>query len=108
MFKDLITKMPVSQPKSPDALMKTFRNAFSQGLILTVLLATGAVGQSAHGAEEAQPNALTPERIPTLPPNERAAWQAYYDRSQAHLRSDKAALEAEVKAKGFKEPVPAP
>jgi PelA/Pel-15E family pectate lyase len=89
--------------------MKTFCIAPKTALCLTVVLLAGcAVPQPARSAEEEQPNAVTPERIAALPAKERAAWQEYYDRSQAHLREDKDTLAAEVKAAGLDKPLPAP
>ncbi|MDQ3813255.1 MAG: pectate lyase, partial [Armatimonadota bacterium] len=51
---------------------------------------------------------LTPERIAALPADQRAAWQQYLERSAAHLRADKAALDAELKANNLDKPIPAP
>jgi PelA/Pel-15E family pectate lyase len=92
--------------------MKPFRRFFKSAALLLPILAGCAGLQPVRSAEEQAaedvPNAVTPERIATLPAAERAAWQEYYDRSAAHLREEKAVLAAEVKAAGLKEPLPAP
>ncbi|HEV2445641.1 MAG TPA: pectate lyase, partial [Candidatus Sulfopaludibacter sp.] len=43
---------------------------------------------------------LTAERIAELPANQRAAWQAYLDRSMRQMQADRAALAAELKRAG--------
>lgn len=62
----------------------------------------------AAAAPEPASAALTPERIAALPPDRKAAWQRYLERSAAHLRADQAALAAELKTAGRAEAIPAP
>lgn len=76
--------------------------------LLIPVLAGCAGAPPARGAEDEAAHAITPQRIAAMPAAERAAWQAYYDRSQAHLRADRAALAAEVKAAKLENPLPAP
>jgi PelA/Pel-15E family pectate lyase len=88
--------------------MKSFRKFWKSAALLLPLMMGCAGASPAHSDEETSPHSITPERIAALPASERGAWQAYYDRSQAHLREEKAILAAEVKAAGLDKPLPAP
>ncbi len=89
------------------------------GVMLNWTLWGCATSQSAPGAVVTTPSAaavvpqvtkptLTKERIAALPAEERAAWQQYLQRSEAHMRADKEALNAELKANGLAKPTAAP
>lgn len=88
--------------------MKPLSPFWKSAAFFLTLLVGWAMSQPACGADDENPGAITPQRIDALPTAERAAWQAYYDRSQNHLRQDKATLAAEVKAAGLKAPLAAP
>jgi hypothetical protein len=82
---------------------------------LTSLLLAGALlapaARSAAGQQQppaAEAALLAPARIAALPAAERAAWEAYLERSRALRERDRAALAAEVRAAGLERAVPAP
>jgi len=72
--------------------VKSFAVALSVATMLTGMPAAAKVVGMNQPAES-----VTPARIATLPPAQRAAWSAYLARSQAAMRADKAALAAERK-----------
>ena len=59
------------------------------------------------GASTAAPP-LTAARIEALPHAQRAAWQAYLDRSAQQMRADRAALTAELSRAGMTEVIVPP
>ena len=61
---------------------------------IAIVLATGTVHAEVIGKMET-PQALTESRLTALPPDQRAVWQAYLDRSRGLMAADKAALAAE-------------
>ena len=62
-------------------------------------------GASTIGTSKAA-EAITPERISTLPAGQRAAWMAYLKRSQAQMEADKTALARELKPGEMAPPQP--
>lgn len=88
--------------------MKLFCKSWKSGFVLASLGLACFSSGIGYCAEEDNTHAVTPERIEAMPKTERKDWQTYYDRSQAHLKADKAFLAAEVKAQGLTEPIPAP
>jgi PelA/Pel-15E family pectate lyase len=81
------------------------RTVLASGSVTNAVVATRTA--AAVVAQVTDP-ALTKERIAALPADQRAAWQAYLQRSEAHLRADKEALNAELKANGLAKPIVAP
>lgn len=71
------------------------------GLTATVLSAA-TIGKSVP------PPPLTAERVASLPSRERGPWLAYLDRSARQRKSDRAALDAELKSGGLAEPLAPP
>ena len=71
----------------------------SSSLISGALLALAPFPAAVIGVSKPA-ESLTEARIATLPRAERAPWMAYLQRSEAQMRSDKAALAAECKAGG--------
>lgn len=68
-------------------------------LALAVAAAPGADGAHAEVLRMNTPAlGLTFDRIGALPDDERPAWQAYLERSQAQMKADRAALAAELPA----------
>ena len=53
-------------------------------------------------------NPLTAERIATLPPGQQAAWREYLERSQRQMQADRAAVEAELRQAGLRDPMSPP
>ncbi|HAD83413.1 MAG TPA: pectate lyase, partial [Brevundimonas sp.] len=64
---------------------------------MAVAAAPGADGAHAEVLRMNTPAlGLTFDRIGALPDDERPAWQAYLERSQAQMKADRAALAAEL------------
>jgi pectinesterase len=77
------------------------------------LLALAALAWADAAPVHAQPvrtdgELLAPARIAALPADERRAWEAYVETSRRQMEIDRAALDAELRAAGRTEPVPAP
>jgi hypothetical protein len=68
------------------------------------MFSAAALSAAVVGASVAA-QSLTPDRIAALPSKQRAAWQAYLDRSARQRQADRASLEAELKAAGLAEPL---
>ena len=76
-------------------------------LALAVAAAPGADGAHAEVLRMNTPAlGLTFDRIGALPDDERPAWQAYLERSQAQMKADRAALAAELPAGATPPPPP--
>jgi len=89
-------------------MAKFIRNLISSRAVALILFAGAVTAAAATIATNPPVEPLTRERIATLPPSERSAWNAYLDRSQHQRQADKDFLQAELKRAGIDKPIDPP